>query len=508
MPTFTAPDGAVLAYRLLGRGEPLICLPGGPLRASAYLGDLGGLSRTRRLVLPDPRGTGGSAAPDDPSAYRCDRLVGDVEALRVHLGLGHIDLLAHSAAANLAVLYAARHPGRLRTLTLITPGTRAAGLPVTGRELREAAARSAGEPWYAEARAALEEILAGRVTDAARSAVAPLTYGRWDATARAHAAGAAAQTNTEAASFHYAEGAFDPAATVAALGELAAPVLVVAGEHDAGPRPDRAAQLAALFPHAELAVQPGAGHYPWIDDPGTFARTVEAFLDPAVSSVRAGGIRLAHRTWGDPSAPPLVLAHGRGGDSRDWAGVAARLGAHHRVYALDLRGHGLSDWPGRYSFELFRDDLHGFLEARGLAGATLIGHSAGGTAALLLAQRHPGLVGRLVLEEPPPPVPLDPPRPPAERPPGTLGFDWPVVPATDEWLNDPDPGIREHLGRITAPTLVIGGTRSHVDQEQLRSPAGRTPGGRYAPVDAGHLVHADNPDGFLAALASFGIGRG
>ncbi|MFS0695472.1 alpha/beta fold hydrolase [Streptomyces nitrosporeus] len=64
------------------------------------------------------------------------------------------------------------------------------------------------------------------------------------------------------------------------------------------------------------------------------------------------------------------------------------------------------------------------------------------------------------------------------------------------------------LGRITAPTPVIGGTRSHVDQEQLRSPAGRTPGGRYAPVDAGHLVHADNPDGFLAALASFGIGRG
>ncbi|MEK8142011.1 alpha/beta fold hydrolase [Streptomyces sp. M10(2022)] len=51
----------------------------------------------------------------------------------------------------------------------------------------------------------------------------------------------------------------------------------------------------------------------------------------------------------------------------------------HRVYALDFRGHGLSDWPGRYSFELFRDDLHAFMEARNLSGATLVGHSMGGS---------------------------------------------------------------------------------------------------------------------------------
>ncbi|MEW9515719.1 hypothetical protein AB0F14_03435 [Streptomyces tubercidicus] len=41
MPAFAAPDGTELAYHAVGEGEPLLCLPGGPMRASGYLGDLG-----------------------------------------------------------------------------------------------------------------------------------------------------------------------------------------------------------------------------------------------------------------------------------------------------------------------------------------------------------------------------------------------------------------------------------------------------------------------------------
>lgn len=66
MPTFSAFDGTELAYHLVGQGEPLLCLPGGPMRASAYLGDLGGLSRHRQLVLLDLRGTGNSGFPFRP----------------------------------------------------------------------------------------------------------------------------------------------------------------------------------------------------------------------------------------------------------------------------------------------------------------------------------------------------------------------------------------------------------------------------------------------------------
>ena len=55
------------------------------MQASAYLGDLGGLSAHRTLILVDLRGTGASSVPGDPASYRCDRLVDDVEALRTHL---------------------------------------------------------------------------------------------------------------------------------------------------------------------------------------------------------------------------------------------------------------------------------------------------------------------------------------------------------------------------------------------------------------------------------------
>ena len=110
METFVSVDGTRLAHHRAGEGPPLVCLPGGPMQASAYLDDLGGLTAHRSLVRLDLRGTGDSAVPADPATYRCDRQVADVEALRAHLGLERLDLLAHSAGAALALLYAARHP--------------------------------------------------------------------------------------------------------------------------------------------------------------------------------------------------------------------------------------------------------------------------------------------------------------------------------------------------------------------------------------------------------------
>jgi proline iminopeptidase len=107
MRRFTSYDGTEIGYRVLGDGAPLVCVPGGPGRTAEYLGDLGGLDKSRQLILLDPRGVGLSADPADPATFRVDRLVNDVESLRVHLGLDRMDLLAHSAGAVLATLYAA-----------------------------------------------------------------------------------------------------------------------------------------------------------------------------------------------------------------------------------------------------------------------------------------------------------------------------------------------------------------------------------------------------------------
>ncbi|MFC8490505.1 alpha/beta fold hydrolase [Streptomyces sp. NPDC057235] len=253
MPPFTAADGTELAYHDSGSGAPLLCLPGGPMQDSAYLGDLGGLAAHRRPIRLDPRGTGASAAPADPASYRCDRLVDDVEALRTHLGLDAVDLLGHSAGADLAALYVSRHPDRVSRLVLVAPGTAAVGLDTPPEERLAAARLRSAEPWFGPAYAALEEVTAGRGGAEAFAAVAPFLHGTWDGAARERHAESGRRRNDEAAAAH-------------------------AGEGDVNTPPPTAAAYAALFPRAELTVLPGAGHFPWHDAPERFTATLNAFL--------------------------------------------------------------------------------------------------------------------------------------------------------------------------------------------------------------------------------------
>ncbi len=278
MSVLSAHDGTQLAYHVLGEGAAVICLPGGPMQDSTYLGDLGGLSGHLQLILFDYRGTGQSETPTDTSTYRCDHLVDDVEALREHLGLDRIDLLAHSAGANVAALYAVRYPERIGKLVLITPSTRAVGITAASEMRREVVRLREGEPWFVPASTAFEAIQAGQATDADWEAITPLTYGRWDAAARAHHASGDEQRNEEAAAVFGAEGAFDPTVTRAALATFGAPVLLLAGEVDVAAPPSVVAKLAGLFPNATLVTQPGGGHCPWLDDSAWFTTTVAAFL--------------------------------------------------------------------------------------------------------------------------------------------------------------------------------------------------------------------------------------
>ncbi|MFJ2417541.1 alpha/beta fold hydrolase [Streptomyces brevispora] len=274
MPTFPAPDGTQLSYRVIGDGDPVVCIPGGPTD-SVYLGDLGGLSTYRQLIVLDLRGTGRSAIPQDTSSYRCDRLVDDVEALRERLGLPRIDLLGHSAGTNIATQYAARYPEKVSKLALIGPSPRAVDVAITGETRRELAQLRKNEPWFPTAFAALQAITEGTGSD--WEAVAPFFWGRWDATAQKHHV-ASQPSNQEAVALFAAEGAFSPKSTRAALASCEAPVLLLTGEFDLNSPPVAAAEFAEAFPDATLAVQPGAGHYPWIDDADWFVATMAAFL--------------------------------------------------------------------------------------------------------------------------------------------------------------------------------------------------------------------------------------
>jgi pimeloyl-ACP methyl ester carboxylesterase len=278
MASFASYDGTEIGYRVLGAGLPLVCLPGGPGRAAEYLGDLGGLGRSRRLILWDPRGVGVSADPADPATFRVDRLVQDVESLRVHLGLDQMDLLAHSAGAVLATLYAAAYPQHLSRLILVTPGLAAIGVEGTEEQLRAAFALRAAEPWYPAALAALERIMAGEMSMEAFCASRPFYYARWDDAARAHATARVSQRHQAAREGFFAGAAIDPPAARAALAKLTAPVLLYAGDQDPMVPPAAVREAAPLFNDATVVVQPGASHFPWVDDPAAFAAAISAFL--------------------------------------------------------------------------------------------------------------------------------------------------------------------------------------------------------------------------------------
>ncbi|WP_432247194.1 alpha/beta fold hydrolase [Streptomyces sanyensis] len=278
MHTFPAPDGTPLAYHPSGTGAPLICLPGGPMRDSAYLGDLGGLADTGvPTVRLDLRGTGDSGVPADPGSYACERQVEDVEALRRHLGLDRIRLLGHSAGAALAVLYTARHPERVSSLVLVTPQVEPLGEPVRIEDRLETARLRKGEEWFPAAYAAMEAIAGGRATEADWAAAAPLSHGRWDEAARAHRAAGPAQRHPEAAAAYGAED-IDPDTVRTALGAYGGRALLLAGEFDVASPPRPVTACASAFPDAETAVLTGAGHFPWHDDPAGFTSAVAGFL--------------------------------------------------------------------------------------------------------------------------------------------------------------------------------------------------------------------------------------
>jgi proline iminopeptidase len=276
----TADDGTRLALHLTGDGDaaPLLCLPGGPMLDSGYFRDLGGLAAHRTFALLDLRGTGASGTPADPASYRCDRQVADVESVRRHLGLDRLDLLAHSAGANLAYRYLERHPHRVGRLLLVAPSTRGVGVDTPDEARSEIARQRSDEPWYAEASAALARVQAGSEDEADWVGISPFMYGRWEDDVRAYEAWMNERRDDALAMAWGAEGAFDPEATRAALSAHAGPVLVLAGAQDSGNPPKVMAEVAALFPHAELVVQEGAGHFPWVDGPERFVELAAAFL--------------------------------------------------------------------------------------------------------------------------------------------------------------------------------------------------------------------------------------
>jgi pimeloyl-ACP methyl ester carboxylesterase len=123
------------------------------------------------------------------------------------------------------------------------------------------------------------------------------------------------------------------------------------------------------------------------------------FVEPRVerTAVDVGaGRRVSGLRWGDAD-PALVLLHGGAQNAHTWDTVALALDVP--LVALDLPGHGHSDWrdDGRYDPVHLAADVSAALDGLGVGDVPVVGMSLGGLTAMVLAARHRRSVGHLVM---------------------------------------------------------------------------------------------------------------
>ena len=240
--------------------------------------------------------------------------------------------------------------------------------------------------------------------------------------------------------------------------------------------------------------------------------------------------------------PPLVLLHGLFGSARNWGAVQRALAADYRVVALDLRNHGASSHAPGMAYAAQAEDVAETLAALGIESAVVLGHSMGGKVAMMLALTRPELVERLIVADI---APL--PYPPALR--ATVGAMQavPLHPGLTRQEADkalraavPEAPIRSFLlqnlrfeatppawriglieiaaampeiedfapppgARFEGPALAMAGALSpYIRTEDHAAFRALFPRISFASIArAGHWLHAENPEGFLAELRDF-----
>jgi len=92
-----------------------------------------------------------------------------------------------------------------------------------------------------------------------------------------------------------------------------------------------------------------------------------------------------------------MILHGLFGFSDNWQTHGKKLAEYFKVYLVDLRNHGHSDWNDEMSYQLMADDVYELCQDLGLEELHLIGHSMGGKVAMQFAIDYEGLLEKLVI---------------------------------------------------------------------------------------------------------------
>lgn len=271
-------DNARLFYEVIGAGEPIIVVHGGPGLDHGYLQPgLDALATRHTLVYYDQRGTGRSGAALDSATINIDTFVEDIEALRQTLGFEQVSVLGHSFGSLIATEYALRHPESLRALILmnpVEPGSRyreATGERQRARQTAEDR-EEMSELTQSEAFAARDPTTLSQVYRVAfrqllkeRDRISELELDLQTATAR-NGQDVAALLGGSLGAVEWWD----------RLPEIQAPTLVLHGRYDAPPI-DMSRELAETFPIGTFEVL-DAGHFPYLEDREGLLSAVSGFF--------------------------------------------------------------------------------------------------------------------------------------------------------------------------------------------------------------------------------------
>lgn len=113
------------------------------------------------------------------------------------------------------------------------------------------------------------------------------------------------------------------------------------------------------------------------------------------------GRRIHYLDWGREGQQPFVMLHGIARTAHSFDHIAPHFRQDFRVIAVDMRGHGDSDWhpEGAYLVEDYVKDIEALVEDLDLNDIVILGNSTGGRVAQVYAGLHPELVSRLIVED-------------------------------------------------------------------------------------------------------------
>lgn len=111
--------------------------------------------------------------------------------------------------------------------------------------------------------------------------------------------------------------------------------------------------------------------------------------------IKVNNVELNYQQVG--SGHPLVLLHGNQEDSSIFDKIIAPLALYYTVYAIDARGHGLSEATGEYHYQTYVEDVAAVIRKLNLRHPFVFGYSDGGIVGLMLASQYPNMIPRLMV---------------------------------------------------------------------------------------------------------------